>query len=246
MSYLIVFVIGILTGSFLNICISRIPQKESTALHPSHCTACGRQLTAADLIPVLSYMFLGGKCRYCKAPISVRYPFTELLSGILFLLLFYKYNLSLLFLKYTIITCILIVIAVIDFNTREIPDGLLIFGVITAVIFIYVDSSITIVNALIGFAAGFCIFLAIALASGAMGGGDIKLMAFLGLAVGWRNILLVSLFSFIIGSVISLLLIIFKIKGRKDYIPFAPFILSAYVIIVLWGDRILDMYLKSL
>jgi leader peptidase (prepilin peptidase)/N-methyltransferase len=231
MNYLIVFVIGILTGSFLNICISRIPQKESIALHPSHCAACGRELTAADLIPVLSYMFLGGKCRYCKAPISVQYPFTELLSGILFLLLFCKYNLSLLFVKYTIITCILIVIAVIDFNTREIPDGLLILGIITAVIFISVDSSITIGNAIIGFAAGFCIFLAIAIASNAMGGGDIKLMAFLGLAVGWRNILLVSLFSFIIGSVISLLLIIFKIKGRKDYIPFAPFILSAYIII---------------
>lgn len=246
MNYLIVFIIGILMGLFLNICICRIPHKGSMTFFHLRCAKCGKKLKAADLIPIFSYMFLRGKCRYCKAPISIKYPFVELLSGILFLLLFIKYNLTALFVKYTIITCILIVIAIIDFNTREIPDGILIFGIIVAMIFISVDKSITIGNALIGFAAGFCIFLAIALASNAMGGGDIKLMAFLGLAVGWRNILLISLFSFIIGSVISLILIIFKIKGRKDYIPFAPFILSAHIIIVLWGDWILDMYLKSI
>jgi leader peptidase (prepilin peptidase)/N-methyltransferase len=243
---ILIFIIGIIIGSFLNVCICRIPEKKSIAFPASHCTKCGTGLKAADLIPIISYLLLKGKCRYCKAQISVQYPIVELISGLIILLLFYKYTLSLLFVKYAIVAYTLLVIAVIDFNTQEIPDGLLIFGIVACLFFISVDKDISIISALIGAAVGFGIFLIIALISNAMGGGDIKLMAFLGLAVGWKNILMVSLFSFVIGAVISLLLIIFKLKSRKDYIPFAPFIFCAFMLVVLWGEKLLDLYMKSI
>lgn len=244
MIYLIVFFLGLIVGSFANVCIYRIPRGESIAYPASHCTACGTSLKAVDLVPVLSYLFLRGSCRYCKSAVSVQYPLIELLCGAIFVLLFREFSLSFLFIKYSIISCTLLVVALIDLKTQEIPDGLLIFGAIAAVLFISVDKAVPIRSALMGAGLGFGIFLAIALLSNGMGGGDIKLMALIGLAVGWKQVLLISLFSFIIGAVISLLLIALKIKGRKDFIPFAPFIFAAFMLVLLWGDRILEFYLK--
>lgn len=246
MNYLFIVIIGLITGSFLNVCIYRIPKGESISFPPSHCPGCGTRLKPIDLIPVLSYLLLGRKCRYCSASISLLYPAVEVLWGIILVSLFHKFSLSSLFVKYAILTGTLLIIAIIDLKTQEIPDGLLLFGGAAALLFISADRSIPITSAVLGAAIGFGLFLTIALLTNAMGGGDIKLMALIGLAVGWKQVLLVSLFSFVIGAVVSLLLILFKIKSRKDFIPFAPFIATAYIIAVLWGNEILMIYMNSI
>jgi leader peptidase (prepilin peptidase)/N-methyltransferase len=148
--------------------------------------------------------------------------------------------------EYSIISCLLIVISFIDLKTQEIPDELIIFGLITSIIFIFIDNfKISLLDGALGFLLGGGLFLLIAIVSnGSMGGGDIKLMAVLGLWLGWKYILMVSLLSFIIGSIVSIILIILKIKGRKDYIPFGPFISIAALIIMNYGSEILKFYFK--
>ncbi|MFZ5353580.1 MAG: prepilin peptidase [Bacillota bacterium] len=245
---LIFIAIGIIIGSFLNVCISRIPRKESIIFPNSHCPICGTNIKPYDNIPILSYIILGAKCRSCKGRISLQYPLVELLTGIIFLLLYMKFDISIVFLKYAVLACLLLVIGIIDFKTQEIPDGLNLFGLIAGMIFAFTAGyKEFLITGLTGFLLGGGLFLLIAIVSkGSMGGGDIKLMAVLGIWLGWKHILLVSLLSFIIGSVISIILMILKIKSRKDYIPFGPFIALAAFTIILYGNDILNWYVNSM
>ena len=179
---IIIFILGLSIGSFLNVCIYRIPEKKSIAFPASHCPNCKHHLNAIDLIPILGYLINRGKCKYCGVKISLQYPIVELVTGIVFLLLFNKFFISMEFLKYVVLSSILIVITVIDLERQEIPDELIIFGLIAGLLFNIYNIKTDMVPGIMGFVLGGGVFLIIAMiTNGAMGGGDIKLMAVLGL-----------------------------------------------------------------
>ncbi|MTI48216.1 MAG: prepilin peptidase [Firmicutes bacterium] len=238
-----IFTLALLIGSFLNVCIYRIPNKQSIAYPPSHCPKCDTSLKPVDLIPVISYFLNKGKCRYCGEPISPQYPIVEIMNGLLYLILYLKFGLSLIFVKYAILTSLLIVVSFIDYKFEIIPNGLMIFGIIIGLIFNIMNFNTSFVNGIIGLFLGGGIFLIIAFI-GPMGGGDIKLMGVLGLIFGGKGILLIALLSFIIGAISSIILILIGVKGRKDTIPFGPFISIAAVVTMLYGNEILRMYLE--
>lgn len=244
---ILIFILGLSIGSFLNVCIYRIPEKKSIAFPSSHCPNCKHDLNAIDLIPILGFLINRRKCRYCGVKISMQYPLVELLTGIVFLMLFNKFFISMEFLKYALLSSLLITIAVIDLERQEIPDELIIFGLIAGMLFNIYNIKTDMVPGIMGFILGGGVFLIIAmLTNGAMGGGDIKLMAVLGLFFGWKLILLISFIAFIIGAVISLILIATKVKTRKDYIPFGPFIAIAALITIFYGLEIVRIYVLSI
>ncbi|AKL95277.1 peptidase A24A [Clostridium aceticum] len=248
--YSIIFLVGIVIGSFLNVCIYRIPENQSIVYPSSHCSNCHKPLKPTDLIPIFSYLILKGSCRYCSHKISLRYPMVEFLTGIVFVLLLYKYHLNIDLIFYLLLFSILICITFIDYDHQIIPDGLVLLGFVIGLIYklalyYFVGTPIEVLNSLLGFLAGGGFFLLIAVISnGGMGGGDIKLMAMLGFWFGWRDIILISFLSFIIGSVISIMLLTTKIKSRKDAIPFGPFIGIATLIVILYKNYILMHYIN--
>lgn len=251
MLYILIFTLGIIIGSFLNVCIYRIPKGESVNWPPSHCNNCDKRLKWNDLIPLFSYLSLRGKCRYCGGSISPQYPFVELLNGIIYLIIFYYFGLSLDFVFYSIILSILIVISFIDYRHQIIPDGLVLSIIICSIIykailyFLYKEP-IYLFDNFIGFTVAGILFLLIALLSkGAMGGGDIKLIASLGFILGLKNIILNILLSFIIGALISVFLLLSGKKGRKDPIPFGPFINISFMVTLLFGHKIISFYIRQ-
>ncbi len=239
---LLVFILGLFIGSFLNVCIFRIPVGKSVVFPPSSCGSCGHQLNFIDMIPFVGYFIFRGKCRYCKESYSIQYPLIELLNGIIYVLLFLRYGFTIYLLLYGIISSLLIVISIIDLKTQTIPDGLNLFGVIFIVflgIYLFRGNYLT---HLFGFLFGFVLFLLIAMITNAMGGGDIKLMGVLGLLFGLTGIIFVTVTSFIYGAIISILLIATKKATRKDYIPFGPFIALAALTYMLYGNELLSIY----
>lgn len=250
--YILIFALGIIIGSFLNVCIYRIPREESIAFPPSHCTHCSHPLAWYDLIPVFSFVSLRGKCRYCGESISPQYPIIELLNGALYLSVFHYFGLSLEAAFYAFIGSVLIVICLIDLYEQIIPDGLVILILVATVIykaaayFLY-GTPIAFRDGIFGFLSGGLLFLLIALVSnGAMGGGDIKLIAALGLILGLKKTVLNILLSFIIGAAVSLYLLLSGRKGRKDAIPFGPFINISFIITLFFGDMIINWYIQRL
>lgn len=239
-----ILTLGLLIGSFLNVCIYRIPRGESISFPPSHCPKCSNNLKPIDLIPVLSFIWTRGKCRYCGEKISRRYPLVEILNSVIYLILYLKFSMSILFIKYAILASILIVISFIDYDHQIIPDEIIIFGIILSFMPHIIDNcKVNILNGTIGLLIGGGLFLIIALITNAMGGGDIKLMGMLGFSLGYKYILLITLLSFIIGAVVSLILIGIKIKSRKDFIPFGPFIAMATLVTIYSGDEIINWYM---
>ncbi|PAB58510.1 prepilin peptidase [Anaeromicrobium sediminis] len=244
----IILTIGLVIGSFLNVCIYRIPKEESIAYPPSHCPKCNNYLKSIDLIPIFSYLFNRGKCRYCGETISLQYPLVELLNGIIYLLLYLKFGLSIFFVKYGILASLLIVISFIDYKLKIIPDECNLFGIIVSGAFIIFNnfSLLSLKDSILGLVLGGGIFLLIAIITGAMGGGDIKLMGVLGFAFGWKGILLITLLSFVIGAIISILLILLRLKHRKDEIAFGPFISVSTLVTILYGKGIIKWYIHIL
>ncbi|CAH2214673.1 prepilin peptidase [Tepidibacter aestuarii] len=244
----IILTLGLLIGSFLNVCIYRIPRNESISFPPSHCLKCSTNLNPIDLIPVLSFIWTRGKCRYCSEKISNRYPLVEILNALIYLILYLKFSITILFIKYALLSSILIVISFIDYDHQIIPDEIVIFGIIlTFILHTLYNFKWNILNGTIGLLIGGGLFLIIALVTnGAMGGGDIKLMGMLGFSLGYKYILLITLLSFIIGAAASLILIFLKIKSRKDFIPFGPFIAMAALVTIYFGDEIINWYLLKI
>lgn len=245
------FILGTLIGSFLNVVVYRVPREESLSFPPSHCPSCNTRLKAYDLVPVVSYLFLGGKCRTCKTAISIRYPLVEMLTGLLFLVTVMKFGVSLEALKYLLVIALLLPVALIDYDHTIIPDRLNVGIFLTALSFLLLEVYLgnaafrDLLNPLYGMVLGGGFFLFIAVVTkGAMGGGDIKLMAALGFLFGTADTLLLMFLSFIIGGALSSLLLLLKIKKRKDYIPFGPFICVSAFIVIFWGNQILNWYLS--
>lgn len=238
-------ILGLLIGSFLNVCIYRIPRNESIAFPPSHCPHCEYNLKPADLVPVLSYLCLRGRCRKCKAPISLTYPVVEALNALLYGYIVYTQGPTISAVLNCVLVSLFIVIAKIDYETLLIPNRLNIaIAVIGTVSLVLSGVSLQGMDRLFGLLLGGGFFFLLSFI--AMGGGDVKLMAALGWTFGLAAAIQITVLSFLFGAVISCFLLLLKIKGRKDAIPFGPFIVLAGTVYVLWGNRVLDWYLGLL
>lgn len=239
--YIFVTLFGICIGSFLNVLIFRIPKKEEFVKTSSHCMTCGHKLAWYDNIPLISWITLLGKCRYCKVKLSPQYPIIEALNGLLWLLIFNVLGFSVDALLFALLTSGMLAMSVIDFKTFEISNGFQVYFGVLAVIYTalhYTEWA----SHLIGF---FCVslpLLAIYLISKgtALGGGDVKLMAVCGLYIGWQNILLALIFGCVIGSVIHLIRMwIFK-AGRM--LAMGPYLSMGIFLAGLWGTQFLTWY----
>ncbi|HZJ57329.1 MAG TPA: prepilin peptidase [Clostridia bacterium] len=248
MIYLAIAILSVFLGSFYNVCIHRILREESVIYPPSHCPDCGHSLGPLDLVPVFSYVFLMGRCRYCKARISPRYPLVEVLTSITYLLLYKVFGLSWSLVAYSFFLGVLIIITFIDIEYQIIPNSLILLGLIFGILFGAINITTGIVDALLGLVIGFGSLLVIAILAKVfigkegMGGGDIKLLGVIGLFLGWKLTLLTLILSIYIGGVFSILLLLLKIKKRGEYIPFGPFISLAGLIALLWGNSIIQWY----
>jgi len=239
----LVFVLGLLAGSFLNVCICRLPRGESIVFPPSGCPACGRRLGVAELVPVFSWLWQRGRCRGCAAAISWRYPVVELLTGCTFLLLLYQLGLTAAFAASAAFFAVVIVIAFIDLEYQLIPNRLVIVLLVVAAIRQIFWPEAPLASAIYGALFGSLLLLALAILSGGgMGGGDVKLMLPLGFYSGLPETLLLLLLAFISGGLVGGALLLLKIKGRKDAIPFGPFLSTAALVTALAGRQILDWY----
>lgn len=249
----IFFIFGIIFGSFFNVCIYRIPNKQSISNPPSHCYNCKTRLKPLDLIPVLSWTFLGGKCRYCKQKISPRYALVELLTGILFVLVYKVYGLNTITLYYLLLVSLLVIITFIDIDHYIIPDGLIIFGTIGAMAFNILIQGIGLKESLLGgliCGGGTLVLIYIIeliVKKEVMGGGDIKLFGMVGLFLGIKYGILTVLLSVYLGAIYGIFAIIYNRLKNKDYssmIPYGPFISLGALITVLCGTNIIDWYMN--
>ena len=256
--WVFIFLFGLAVGSFLNVCIYRIPLPDVSIHSPrrSFCPKCNNPINPYDNIPVLSYLLLRGKCRHCKAKISVVYPCVELATAVLFLLMFYCFGLTLEFLLALAFVAVLLPISVIDVRHYIIPNVLIVTGLILGFVSVsaiaYQRADVWyLLTRLIGAVAGWMVLWLIAvigsaiLRKKAMGGGDIKLMALNGLFLGaWPQLVMVIAFSALSGAIVGSALILSGRKSRQSPIPYGPFLAGAAVLVLLWGDRLWRMYLR--
>lgn len=246
---LIFFIFGLVFGSFYNVCIYRIPRQENIAFPPSHCANCKRELKAYELIPVISYLALGGKCRGCKQKISFIYPLIELITGFIFLGMYINFGISINTFKYIILFSILLIEAVIDIKTKEVYFSVSLVGFIFGIIFSIIEIingkpiiegvlSILIPLIIVG------IIYLLAKRFDGFGAGDLEVYLFIALYLSPILMGLTIMFSIIIGGVFAIILLL--MGKRKVLIPFVPFISIGTLISVLWGIDILNMYLATL
>jgi leader peptidase (prepilin peptidase)/N-methyltransferase len=272
----VIFLLGIMMGSFFNVCIYRIPLSMSVIRPSSHCESCSHALAPLDLIPIFSWVLLGRKCRYCKAPISIRYPMVEFLTGLLFLLLYLKFQLSFSFFIYLFFVSILVIIAFIDIDHRIIPDRFVIMGLVVGfialigpVLSVIIDRMMlpdagggeVFTQAMAAFAWKDALFGAL-IGGGSlllmdisgriffkkegMGFGDVKLMTMAGILLGFQKTAVSLLIAVWIAAVAGIIVL----RTRKDpadhYIPFGPFLAAGCVFSIFFGKELLRWYISLL
>ena len=266
-----IFLVGLIIGSFLNVCIHRLPQGESVVAPRSRCPKCQHQIAAYDNIPLLSYLILGGRCRYCKTPFSPRYFFVELIAGLLFLFAYHMNGLSVAFAKMSILSALLIVLVMTDWQDRILPDKITFTGMAFGAMFslltpvgdgasawlirfghgFYLPASIIslcdgLLGALVGagllFGMGELYFRLRGVEG--MGFGDVKMMAMVGLFLGPQLALLTILFGSLAGSVLGLFFIALFRKSSSYEFPFGSFLGLAAFVSAAWGKQFLDWYLR--
>lgn len=243
--YAIVFLYGIIIGSFLNVVVVRVPRGESIVKVRSHCENCGYQLKWFDLIPIFSYLALGGKCRKCKTKISAQHLVMEVLNGILYVITFLIAGVSL----HTCLLCLLfsalLALSLIDFKTYEIPVGFQYVIFTLAILQTVLDFSNWSEHVIGFFAVSVLLYLIYKISKGtAIGGGDVKLMAVCGLFIGWKLIILAFLLGCIVGSVVHILRM--KLSGESHVLAMGPYLSVGVFVAALWGEKILTWYLGIL
>jgi len=243
---------GLTIGSFLNVIIYRLPRKIKFTKDRSICPNCSNQLKWYHNIPLFSYLFLKGRCGYCGQHISFRYPLVESINCLFYLYYYYRFDLTFDFIIFSILTSALIVIFFIDLDYQIIPDLITIPGMIIAIAVSWLPNAIGLIPSLIGLLVGGGSLYLIALLGDflfkkeSMGGGDIKLAAMLGAFLGWQKIIFIFMSSAVIGLVISVFMMIYSKKLRKERIvPFGPFIALAAVLAIIYGDVIINYYLEN-
>jgi len=245
LDYGLIIILGLVIGSFLNVCIYRIPKEESIVFPPSHCTNCSNKLKAIDLIPVFSYILLRGKCRYCKEKISVRYPLIEGLNALLYLIIYLKFGLAMITLKYCILASLLIVIGMIDYDTQFVFTGTTILGAIVGIAFMAIQAIIYkggTVDLILGGVIGFVIIGLIVFLTKGMGEGDIEIAIVCGIFLGIKGILVGLFLAIIIGGITGVIILALKLKKAKEKIAFGPCIAIGSFISAIWGNEMLKFY----
>jgi leader peptidase (prepilin peptidase)/N-methyltransferase len=251
-TYITVAAFGLVIGSFLNVVIYRLPLGMSVAAGRSFCPSCKTQLKWYHNIPVLSYMALRGKCGFCHAHISIRYPLVELLTAACGLYLLWQYHLSIPFYVFSALCCALIVIFFIDLDHQIIPDWITLPGIVAGLAASFVPGGIGILQSAIGLVVGGgSLFLAAVIGEKlfkkeAMGGGDIKMAAMLGAFLGWQKVLLLFMAAAAIGLVVSIIWMALSAKLRKErLIPFGPFLALGAMLAIVYGDRLIQFYVQN-
>lgn len=234
---------GIVIGSFLNVVILRVPIRESITLKRSHCMTCGHTLAWYELIPLFSYLFLGGKCRHCKAHISIQYPIVEAANGAIYVIFFLAKGITLETFLYCLCASALLALSVIDWRTQEIPIGINIFILLLGLVRLFTDLG-NWGQYVIGLFAvsGFLLLLNFITKGRGIGHGDIKLMAATGLLLGWKLNIIAFIMGCIIGSVVHLIRMAIKKVGRK--LAFGPYLSMGLFIAMIWGEQLVSWYLS--
>jgi leader peptidase (prepilin peptidase) / N-methyltransferase len=251
MTLAFVFTFGAIIGSFLNVCIARLPDGRSIVRPPSHCPKCQSFLAWYDNIPVLSYLVLTGRCRTCRVRISPIYPAVEVLTGALAVALFLRLGPTLAFAGYFAFAAALVVITFIDLDHQIIPDVISLPGIAIGLAFSLVSPLVTPMDAALGVLAGGGTLLAVAWlyktfrGQEGMGGGDIKLLAMIGAFLGWQSIFVTLFVGSVIGSIIGVVVMLYEGADAKLAIPFGPFLAGGALVYLFWGDRILAFYFGS-
>ena len=256
-----VFILGAVIGSFLNVCIYRMPRGESVVRPPSRCTSCGTPIRSYDNIPILGYFLLMGRCRSCRAKLSIRYPLIEFLNAVLYVAVLNRYGAGSpwVLLVYCIFVSSLIVIFFIDIDHQIIPNSITYPGMPLAVVLgslilpdpFAAHELLGVKDSVIGFLAGGGSFYLIAVAGkavlkkDAMGGGDIKMMAMTGGLLGWKGVILTVFLGSLLGSVVGVSLILSKGREWGSRIPFGPYLALGALVSLLWGQDILSWYLYA-
>lgn len=243
--YIVIFIFGTVIGSFLNVCIYRMPLGESVVTGPSHCMACGARLHWYDMVPVWSWLVLGGKCRSCKAGISAQYPIIEAANGALYVLICAVKGLTWVSMTECLMASALLTLSVIDWRTYEIPWKINGFLALLGAAALWLDRGNTADHIVGAFCvSGFLLILYLLSRGRAIGGGDIKLMAACGLILGWQEILLGFVLGCIIGSVIHLIRM--KVEGEGHVLAMGPYLSAGIMLSALWGKAWISSYLALL
>jgi leader peptidase (prepilin peptidase) / N-methyltransferase len=245
LSMVFAFLFGLALGSFLNVCIYRIPLKKSIVRPPSSCPNCGTGIRFYDNIPVMSYVLLLGRCRHCRTPISLRYPLVELITGLLSVAIFIRFGLSPNYIFLLLFTAALIAIAFIDLQHKIIPDVISLPGILVGMAFSFFPSAgISPLDALIGVVGGggflFLVGTAFQKMTGreGMGGGDVKFLAMIGAWMGWKALPYIILISSLSGAVIGGVSLAISRQGVRSRIPFGPFLALGALVFLFFGDDI--------
>lgn len=239
---LITIIYGVIIGSFLNVCIYRIPEKQSVVVVRSHCMSCGKQIKWYDLVPLVSFLILRGRCRYCKAKLSWQYPAVEALNGILYGIIVLVNGFNITSILYCLATSALLALSIIDWRTYEIPPSFNIFIGILGIIRLILDLPHW-YNYVIGFVSvsGFLLLIFLVTKGRGIGFGDVKLMAAAGLLLGWKLIILSLGLGCVLGSIIHITLMYVKDKDRV--LAFGPYLSLGIFISMLYGEQIIEWYL---
>ena len=246
---LFVFVFGMVIGSFLNVCIYRMPKDESVVFPPSHCPNCSYQIRWYDNIPLFSYLFLRGKCRGCGNHISVQYPLVELLNGVVTLLLYLRFGPTLAFAALLLLCSALVVITFIDIEHQIIPDEISLSGIVVGFILSFFLKGNTWLTSLLGILLGGGSLLLVAYSyqrltgKDGMGGGDIKLLAMLGAFLGWKAVPFIIFTGSLVGSLVGISMMLFQKKDSKLAIPFGPYLAFGAVLYIFYGKSLIRWYL---
>lgn len=252
--FFLIFLFGLFVGSFLNCIIYRLKKEKSFLKGRSMCPFCGHKLGFFDLIPVFSFLFLKGKCRYCQKKISWQYPLVELAVGFLFVLSFYFYFNSIFLFYLLIIISFLIIIFVYDLRYFIIPDKVLFPAIIISlayrlfeIVYLKLNWNILLYYLLAVIAASGFFLLIYCISKGKwIGFGDVKLGILLGLIAGWPDIILLLFLSYLIGGIIGIGLICFKKKKLENEVPFGPFLILGTFLTIFFGDKLINWYLGLL
>ncbi len=247
-----VFVFGLCIGSFLNVCIFRLPISKSVVRPRSMCPKCGYMIRSYDNIPVLSYLMLGGKCRQCREAISFRYPMVEIISGLFAVAAVYKFGLTPEAIVYYVFIACLLVITFIDIDHRIIPDMITLPGIPIFFLASFALPDMTYIDSLLGLLSGggslylvAWTYQALAKKEG-MGGGDIKLLAMMGVLIGWKGVLFTIFVSSLVGTLIGLAVMLYTRANMKLAVPFGPFLAVGAVSYIFFGNEIIAWYFNLL
>ena len=239
--------LGLAVGSFLNVCIHRVPSRASVVSPGSRCPSCGYALAWADNIPVVSYAVLGGRCRSCRAPISIRYPIVELITMAVFVLHYVVLGADPILIPRLLLACAMIVLFAIDLEHHLLPNLITLPGIVIGLLFSLLfppGPRSALIGMLIGGGSLWLIGMAYSRYSGqeGMGGGDVKMLAMIGAFLGWKLVLVTLVFSSIAGAVIGVMVIVLRRGDLKYALPYGTFLSLAGLVASLYGVRIVSWY----